>query len=88
MENNKIVVIANPTCLFQKIFVSKNDEVIDQFGVTYDDIQDITYALVDKYDITDIFFSGPMSYVEKIAKDIENNQVIRYGMTKIKVHFI
>ena len=85
---NKIIVWTNPTAPFQKIYVMKEGILVDQVGVKVDDVKDVVYALADKYSIFDINFSGAPSYGEKIAKDIENGQIIRYDKSKITVTFV
>lgn len=85
---NKIIVWTNPTAPFQKIYVMKEGVLVDQIGVRIDDVKDVVYALADKYNIFDINFSGAPTYGEKIAKDIENGQIIHYGKNKITVTFV
>jgi hypothetical protein len=88
MAANKIIVWTNPTAPFQKIYVMKDGALVDQMGIMPNNIEDIVYALVDKYQITDIDFSGAKSFAEHFADALKNNQVIRYGEQKLNINFI
>lgn len=88
METNKIIIWTNPTVPFQKIYVMKDGVLVDQMGVKFDDVEAIVYELAKKYDIQDIHFSGTTAYGEKIAKDIEKNEVTQYGQKYFNIKFI
>lgn len=88
MEVNRIIIWTNPTAPFQKIYVMKDGALVDQMGVKFEDVEDVTYALANKYDITEIHVSGTRAYGEKIAHDIENNQVIHYGHKQFNISFV
>ena len=88
MEANKIVVWTNPTAPFQKIYVFKDGALVDQMGVKFEDAKDIIYALLDKYELTEVNFSGTYGYGEKIATAVENDQIIRYGKQKLDIKFV
>lgn len=79
MEVNRIIIWTNPTAPFQKIYVMQNGILVEQIGVKFENTEEIVYALADKYNIFDLHFSGTHGYAEKIAKDIQNNQIIHYG---------
>lgn len=88
MEVNRIIIWTNPTAPFQKLYVMKDGILVDQMGVKFDDVEDVTYALADKYNITELHFSGTPSYGEKLAKDIEAHQVIHYGHKHFNISFV
>lgn len=88
METNKIIIWTNPTVPFQKIYVMKDGVLVDQMGVKFDDVEAIVYELANKYDIQDIHFSGANAYGEKIAKDIEKNEIAQYGQKYFNIKFI
>lgn len=88
MDANKIVVWTNPTAPFQKIYVFKEGVLVDQMGVKFEDAKDVLYALLDKYNLTEVNFSGTHTYGEKIATDLDNDQIIRYGKQKLNIKFV
>lgn len=85
---NKIIVWTNPTAPFQKIYVMKNNEIVDQLGVMPNNLEDIIYTLVDKYEITDIGFSGAHSFAERFMSELKKGQTIRYGCERLSIQFI
>lgn len=85
MDVNRIIVWTNPTAPFQKIYVMKDGVLVDQFGVKFEDVKDITYAVADKYDINDVHFSGTRSYAEKIVQEIMATQ---YENRQLNIEFV
>ena len=83
MDVNKIIVWTNPTAPFQKVYVMKDGTLVDQLGVKFEDVEDVVYALADKYHISQVDFSGTPSYGEKIANNLKNNQIVKYGKADI-----
>ena len=88
MAENKIIIWTSPVAPFQKIYVMQNGIIIDQMGIMPNNIVDITFALVDKYDINNIVFSGTHSFAEAFANELKNNQVIHYGHERLNITFI
>ena len=85
---DKIIVWTSPVAPFQKIYVMKDGELVDQMGIMPNDIVDVVYALVDKYKIMDIDFSGAKSFATSFADELRNNQVIHYGHECLNINFI
>jgi hypothetical protein len=80
METNKIIVWTSPIAPFQKIYVIKNGDMVDQVGVQFDDLEDVIVAMCQKYSITQIDFSGTHSYGKRVGDSLEANNVTKYGL--------
>lgn len=78
---NKIIVWTSPTVPFQRVYVIKNGDMIDQVGVQFDDLEEVIVAMCQKYNITQIDFSGIHSYGKRIGDLLEANNVAKYGLT-------
>ena len=85
---NKIIIWTSPTAPFQKIYVMKEGELVDQMGVLPNNLEGIVYALVDKYQIMDIDFSGTPSFAEGFMTTLRNNQIIHYGRECLNIGFV
>jgi hypothetical protein len=88
MATNKIIVWTNPTAPFQKIYVMKDGVLVDQMGIMPNNIVDIVFALVDKYNISSIDFSGAHSFAENFANELKKDQIARYGHEHLTINFI
>lgn len=88
MEKNisKIVVWTNPVSPFQKIYVFKEGTLVDQMGIMPNNIVDIIFELVDKYQINDIDFSGTYSFGKSFMDEIKKQAVTQYK--ELKVDFV
>lgn len=88
MEVNKIIVWTSPVAPFQKIYVMKDGVLVDQMGIMPNNIVDIIFSLVDKYNIENIDFSGAHSFAENFANELKKEQVARYGHGRLNINFI
>lgn len=88
MEVNKIIVWTSPVAPFQKIYVMKDGVLVDQMGIMPNNIVDIIFSLVDKYDIENIDFSGAHSFAENFANELKKEQVARYSHERLNINFI
>lgn len=88
MEVSKIIVWTSPVAPFQKIYVMKDGVLVDQMGITPNDIVDVVFAVADKYEINKIDFSGARSFAENFMKELQQNQVARYGHRRLDINFI
>lgn len=88
MEVNKIIVWTSPVAPFQKIYVMKDGVLVDQMGIMPNNIVDILFSLVDKYDIDNIDFSGAHSFAKNFADELKKEQVARYSHERLNINFI
>lgn len=88
MEVNKIIVWTSPVAPFQKIYVMKDGILVDQMGIMPNNIVDIIFSLVDKYNIENIDFSGTHSFAENFVNELKKEQVARYSHERLNINFI
>lgn len=88
MEVSKIIVWTNPVAPFQKIYVMKDGILVDQMGIMPNNIVDIIFSLVDKYNIENVDFSGAHSFAENFANELKKEQVARYSHERLNINFI
>lgn len=88
MENDKIIVWTSLTILPQRIYVMRNGELIDQLHVTFEELEDTIYALVEKYQIYNVDFTGAQGYSEKFIENIKKNNTINYSNHIINVQYV
>mgnify|MGYP007111755467 CR=1 FL=1 len=88
MEVNRIIIWTNPVAPFQRIYVMKDGVLVDQMGIMPNNIVDIVYALSDKYNITELHFSGTPSFAQNFADEIEKDQYTHYGQKRFTISFV
>ena len=86
---SKIIVWTNPTAPFQKIYVFKNGNLMEQMGVKFEDAQEIISELCKVHNINQIDFSGTTSYGQKIGDELKKNCATKYGFnTPLEISYI
>ena len=88
MKIDKIIVWTSPVAPFQKIYVMKEGVLVDQAGIMPNDIVDVIFAIVDKYQIDNIDFSGARSFAESFVNELKKEQIVRYGHESLNINFI
>ena len=88
MKIDKIIVWTSPVAPFQKIYVMQDGILVDQAGILPNDIVEIVFALVDKYHITEINFSGTRSFAETFINELKKEQAVRYGYECLNIDFV
>ena len=72
MEMNKIIVITDPVSYFQRILAIVDGKLIDQLGVSHDDLTETVNAFVEKYQVFEIDVTGPRAYAERYIQQLSN----------------
>ena len=86
--NNKIVIWTSPTIRFQKLYVFKEGEMVDQIGVTVEDLNETLLALMNKYNINRLDFSGTHSYAEGLVKDFQEKSMLKFGVNDVRINYV
>ena len=94
MNENKIIVITDPVSYFQRILALVDGKLVDQLGVSQDDLTETIDAFVAKYNATQIDVTGPKAYAMRYVQQLSNptkysNLIVNYcemrGKTNGKV---
>ena len=89
MSVNRIVTWTSPTVRFQKIYVFKDGEMIDQVGVTVEELNETLLALMEKYSIKQLDFSGSHLYAQGLVKNFqESNPTLKFDINNIRIHYV
>lgn len=88
MNVNRIVIWTSPTVRFQKLYVFKDGEMVDQVGVTVEDLNDTLLALMDKYRIKQLDFSGTHNYAEGLVHDFQAKSNLKFGINDIRINYV
>lgn len=86
MDATKIIVWTNPTAPFQKIYVFKDGNLVDQMGITPNYIVNVVLELVEKYQINNIDFSGSRSFGEHFVENLRNEAITNYK--ELNINFV
>lgn len=84
----KIVGIIRPFGITQPIFVYEEGVQIEEVTTTLDDFNNTIFALVDKYDITEVDLAGAKQFNSKIKQELGQEELTRYTDHKININLI
>ena len=72
MNENKIIVITDPVSYFQRILALVDGKLVDQLGVSQDDLTETIDAFVAKYNATHIDVTGPKAYAMRYVQQLSD----------------
>lgn len=85
---DRIIIRGEPTSPFQYIYVYVNGERVERLGVLMENLEDIVFALLKKYNINHIDLSGPRDYTTGIERILSNPQSIDYEYANITFKYV
>ena len=85
---DRMILRGEPTGPFQKISVIVNDKKVESLGVDYDDLLDVVFALVQKYDLKRIDLSGAKIYMQGIEHQIKEAGMALYSITDLEFCYV
>ena len=89
MTYDRIVIWTSPTEPFQKIYVFKDGAQVDQFGIQVSELNEILPALIEKYNINRLDFSGSHVYAEGLIEQFKNSTPnLRFGLNDIRINIV
>lgn len=86
--NKKIIALIKPFDMKQSLYVYEDENQIDSYSFAVNDINDVIFIFVDKYDIQYVDLVGPKQYVEGIKKKIKEAESTKYNKNKLKINII
>lgn len=84
----KIVGVLRPFDLEQSFYVYENGNKIDMAHPTVDEINEVVFSFVEKYNISQIDLTGPKQYSKGISKKIKETEMLKYNKNSIEVNLI
>lgn len=84
----KIIGILRPFSLEQSFYVFEDGNKIDSVELTINEINDVIFNFIDKYDIHQIDLSGPKQYSKGIAEKIKQGEMTKYNNNSIIINLI
>lgn len=84
----KIVGVLRPFDLEQSFYVYENGNKIDMAHPTVDEINEVVFSFIEKYNIFQIDLTGPKQYAKGISKKIKETEMLKYNKNSIEVNLI
>lgn len=84
----KIVGVLRPFDLEQSFYVYENGNKIDMAHPTVDEINEVVFSFIEKYNISQIDLTGPKQYSKGISKKIKEIEMLKYNKNSIEVNLI
>jgi len=85
---NTILIHGSPVTPFYKICVVKEKAIVDTIGVQFEDLDEVIFELIKKYDIKHISFSGAKDYMEGIEKRLKETTVTTYSIDDLTFQYL
>lgn len=83
---DRIIVYTSPVAPLQKILAIKDGQLIDQVGIWPNDLVETIFAMVQKYDIQDIDFTGIKSFALNFIEEMK--QPSAYNSNNLNINFV
>ena len=88
MELRKIVSIIRPFDRQQNIYVYEDGNKLETASATIQEMEDIIFTFVDKYNISQIDLVGPKQYLKGLQRKIEKTEFTKYNQNKLEINII
>ena len=85
---NRLIVRGEPFGPFQYISVFVDNERVESMGVQFDDLEEIVFALITKYDINHIDLSGAKGYMQGIEEKLKTTAVTTYSLDDLTFKYV
>lgn len=85
---NRIIVRGEPVGPFQYVSVFVDNQRVESLGVKIDDLVDITFALITKYEISHIDLSGTRGYMQGIEQQLKTAAITTYGLNDLTFKYV
>lgn len=80
-----IIINYTPFDYMQKIFLIKKDAVVSTFDATISQLPKVVFSLMEKEKEKDIFISGAIHYLNFLQKQIQEEEIKKYGTKTINI---
>ena len=85
---DKIIIWTSPIAPFQQLYVYKNGERVEHFGAKIEDLADLLIAAIEKYEITQLDFSGAHVFAQGLVRDFQRQYTAKYSIDNIKINYV
>ena len=82
----KILVLTNPVAPFQKVCVVKDDNLVEQVGITPNYIPEVVCQMSQKYDVTKVVVYGTEDFARGIL-DLLQVDYLNYTTTTLDFEY-
>ena len=74
---------------FQHLYIFQNDKLVEKIGVNMNDLTEITFSLINKYQIKTIHLSGaPRVFMEGIEQQIKQAGIDTYHLNDLTFKYV
>ena len=74
---------------FQHLYVFQKDRLIEKIGVNMNDLAEVTFALINRYQIKNINLSGgPRVFMEGIERQLRQAGIDNYNLDDLTFKYI
>ena len=84
----KIVGVLRPFDLEQSFYVYENGNKIDMAHPTVDEINEVVFSFIEKYNISQVDLTGPKQYSKGISNKIKEAEMLKYNKNSLEINII
>ena len=85
---NRLLIRGEPVGPFQHIYVFENDKIVESIGIEIDNLEEIVFELVKKYNIDHIDLSGARVYMKGIEDKITKAGSAQYNLNGLSFRYL
>lgn len=85
---NSLLIRGEPFGPFQHLYVFENDKRIESIGISIENLEEIAFALIEKYNITHINLSGSRVYMQGIEQQLKKAGVTTYSTDDLTFKYL
>ena len=85
---NTLLIRGEPFGPFQRLYVFKDNEKIESIGVQIEDLDEVAFDLIKRYDIKNINLSGARLYMQGIEKQLKEAGITTYSLDDLTFKYV
>ena len=85
---DRLLIRGEPTSPFQYLYIFQNNQMISSFGIEFENLVEVVFDVLLKYNISAIDLSGVHSYLEGIKEQINTANITHYNLKEITFRYV
>jgi hypothetical protein len=85
---DRLIIRGDAAAPYQHLYIYKNGDRIDSFGVLFEDLAEAAINCLEKYELDHIDLSGSRFYMEGIEKAIKDAYICKYSTMTIIFRYV
>ena len=85
---DRIIIRGEPTGPFQHLYVYAKEKKVESIGIDFNDLEEVVFEILNKYNISHIDLSGPKTYMQGIEKLLTQANTTTYSTHNLTFRYV